>query len=94
MGYQNVLVTSLLVMSLLLTTPTGTADVALVLVAALAAMVLLAHRVEVLTLLRRLPNTGPTAEERQLRGSFRRQHRPDAPGRPQPRAPGALVGAL
>lgn len=94
MGYQNVLVTSLLFLTLLLTTPAGTADVALVLVAALAALVLLVHRVDVLTLLHRQPNSGPTAEERHLRGSFRRQHRPDAPGRPQPRAPGALVGAL
>lgn len=28
------------------------------------------------------------AEERRLRGDFRRQHRPDSPGRPMPRAPG------
>ncbi|WP_032376821.1 DUF6412 domain-containing protein [Rhodococcoides fascians] len=94
MGYQNFVVTSLLLLSVLLTTPAGTADVALVLVAALAVLMVLAHRVDVLTLLRRLPNVGPTAEERHLRGAFRRQHRPDAPGRPQPRAPGSLVGAL
>ncbi|MGB2949151.1 MAG: DUF6412 domain-containing protein [Rhodococcus sp. (in: high G+C Gram-positive bacteria)] len=28
------------------------------------------------------------AEDTRLRGSFRRQHRPDTPGRPMPRAPG------
>lgn len=32
-----------------------------------------------------------TAEERRLRGGFRRQHRPDTPGRPMPRAPGSVV---
>lgn len=30
------------------------------------------------------------AEERRLRGGFRRQHRPDSPGRPMPRAPGPV----
>ncbi|MGU3437394.1 DUF6412 domain-containing protein [Actinomycetes bacterium M1A6_2h] len=34
------------------------------------------------------PNAGPASDERCLRGSFRRQSSPDAPGRPQPRAPG------
>ncbi|WP_415974158.1 DUF6412 domain-containing protein [Rhodococcus sp. 077-4] len=94
MKYQRFVVTSLLLLTLLLATPAGSADVALVLVAALATLMLLAHRADVPTLLRLLPDVGPTAEERHLRGSFRRQHRPDAPGRPQPRAPGALVGAL
>ncbi|MEH6794449.1 MAG: DUF6412 domain-containing protein [Rhodococcus sp. (in: high G+C Gram-positive bacteria)] len=94
MRYQSMVVTSLLLVSLYLTMPIATADVALILVAALATLMLLAHRVDVPALLRLLPNVGPTAEERHLRGSFRRQHRPDAPGRPQPRAPGALVGAL
>lgn len=32
--------------------------------------------------------TGPTADERCLRGSFRLHNRPDAPGRQRPRAPG------
>ncbi|MDI9898986.1 DUF6412 domain-containing protein [Rhodococcus sp. IEGM 1409] len=32
--------------------------------------------------------TGPSDDERCLRGAFRRQSSPDAPGRPQPRAPG------
>ncbi|MEW2018335.1 MULTISPECIES: DUF6412 domain-containing protein [unclassified Rhodococcus (in: high G+C Gram-positive bacteria)] len=94
MRYQSMVVTSLLLVSLYLTMPTATADVALILVAALATLMVLAHRVDVPALLRLLPNVGPTAEERHLRGAFRRQHRPDAPGRPQPRAPGALVGAL
>ncbi|MGH3321154.1 MAG: DUF6412 domain-containing protein [Streptosporangiaceae bacterium] len=30
----------------------------------------------------------PEADERCLRGAFRRQSRPDTPGRPRPRAPG------
>ena len=94
MGYQNFVAPSLLLLSLLLTTPATPVDLALVLVAALAVSMLLTRRVDVLTLLRRLSNVGPTAEERHLRGAFRRQHRPDAPGRPQPRAPGTLVGAL
>ncbi|OZD68727.1 hypothetical protein CH272_27095 [Rhodococcus sp. 05-340-1] len=94
MRYQSMVVTSLLLVALYLTMPTATADVALILVAALATLMLLAHRVDVPALLRLLPNAGPAAEEHHLRGSFRRQHRPDAPGRPQPRAPGALVGAL
>ncbi|WP_206491735.1 DUF6412 domain-containing protein [Rhodococcus sp. KRD162] len=94
MRYQSLVVTSLLLVSLYLTMPVATADVALILVAALATLMLLAHRVDVPALMRLLPNVGPTAEGRHLRGSFRRQHRPDAPGRPQPRAPGALVGAL
>ncbi|KAA0928195.1 DUF6412 domain-containing protein [Rhodococcus sp. IEGM 1370] len=94
MRYQSMVVTSLLLVALFLTMPTATADVALILVAALATLMLLAHRVDMPALLRLLPNAGPAAEERHLRGSFRRQHRPDAPGRPQPRAPGALVGAL
>ncbi|WP_188544092.1 DUF6412 domain-containing protein [Rhodococcoides trifolii] len=34
------------------------------------------------------PTTGPASDERCLHGSFRRQSSPDAPGRPQPRAPG------
>ncbi|WP_338893130.1 DUF6412 domain-containing protein [Rhodococcus sovatensis] len=37
------------------------------------------------------PSTHPPAEERRLRGGFRRQHRPDAPGRPMPRAPGSVT---
>ncbi|MDI9897171.1 DUF6412 domain-containing protein [Rhodococcus sp. IEGM 1381] len=94
MRYQSMVVTSLLLVSLYLTMPTATADVALILVAALATLMLIAHRIDVPALLGLLPNIGPTAEERHLRGSFRRQDRPDAPGRPQPRAPGALVGAL
>ncbi|MDZ7932286.1 MAG: DUF6412 domain-containing protein [Rhodococcus sp. (in: high G+C Gram-positive bacteria)] len=96
MRYQSMVVTSVLLVSLYLTMPTATAtaDMALILVAALATLMLIAHRVDVPALLRLLPNVGPTAEERHLRGAFRRQHRPDAPGRPQPRAPGALVGAL
>nr|WP_296779878.1 DUF6412 domain-containing protein [Rhodococcus sp. (in: high G+C Gram-positive bacteria)] len=37
---------------------------------------------------------GPPAEDRRLRGNFRRQHRPDSPGRPMPRAPGAVIGPV
>ncbi|TFI41283.1 hypothetical protein E4P29_21030 [Rhodococcus sp. 1R11] len=94
MGYQNLVVTSVLFFTLLLTTPAGPADLALIVVAALAAVVFYAHRAGALSLLYRPSDVGPNAEERHLRGSFRRQHRPDAPGRPQPRAPGLLVGAL
>ncbi|MBY6684005.1 hypothetical protein HQ305_06710 [Rhodococcus sp. BP-149] len=36
---------------------------------------------------------GPPADERRLRGSFRRQSHPATPGRPMPRAPGALAEA-
>ncbi|WP_415974160.1 DUF6412 domain-containing protein [Rhodococcus sp. 077-4] len=32
------------------------------------------------------------ADGRRLRGSFRRQQQPDAPGRPMPRAPGSVRG--
>ncbi|MEK8072298.1 DUF6412 domain-containing protein [Rhodococcoides navarretei] len=32
------------------------------------------------------------ADGRRLRGSFRRQQQPDAPGRPMPRAPGPVRG--
>ncbi|MGB7237673.1 MAG: DUF6412 domain-containing protein [Rhodococcus sp. (in: high G+C Gram-positive bacteria)] len=38
----------------------------------------------------RTPRPHPPAEERRLRGGFRRQYRPDAPGRPMPRAPGSV----
>ncbi|MCZ4078198.1 DUF6412 domain-containing protein [Rhodococcus sp. H36-A4] len=37
---------------------------------------------------------GPGNQQSRLRGSFRRQHRPDEAGRPMPRAPGLVVGAL
>ena len=94
MRYQSMVVTSLLLVALHLTMPTATADLALLLVAALTTLMLLAHRVDVPALLRLLPIIGPAAEERHRRGAFRRQHRPDAPGRPQPRAPGMPVGAL
>lgn len=40
------------------------------------------------------PSHGPPAEERRLRGSFRRQTQPDTAGRPMPRAPGIAAGAL
>ncbi|MGA9870713.1 MAG: DUF6412 domain-containing protein [Rhodococcus sp. (in: high G+C Gram-positive bacteria)] len=33
----------------------------------------------------------PPHEDRRLRGGYRRQHRPDTPGRPMPRAPGSVV---
>lgn len=33
----------------------------------------------------------PTAGEHRLRGAFRRQRRPDEPGRPMPRAPGPVI---
>lgn len=36
----------------------------------------------------------PPAEDRRLRGNFRRQHRPDSPGRPMPRAPGTVIGPV
>lgn len=39
----------------------------------------------------RTPHPHPPAEERRLRGGFRRQYRPDAPGRPMPRAPGSVT---
>lgn len=35
---------------------------------------------------------GPDGAAGRLRGSFRRQQRPDEAGRPMPRAPGALAG--
>ncbi|MDI9914977.1 hypothetical protein B2J88_00255 [Rhodococcus sp. SRB_17] len=38
--------------------------------------------------LRAVSSQGPSGDERCLRGAFRRQSSPDAPGRPQPRAPG------
>lgn len=37
---------------------------------------------------------GPAPDERRLRGSFRRNRRPDTPGRPRPRAPGFSAGTL
>lgn len=37
---------------------------------------------------------GPAPDERRLRGSFRRNRRPDTPGRPRPRAPGLSAGTL
>lgn len=40
------------------------------------------------------PSNGPPAEERRLRGSFRRQTHPDTAGRPMPRAPGFAAGTL
>ncbi|WP_407445973.1 DUF6412 domain-containing protein [Rhodococcus sp. (in: high G+C Gram-positive bacteria)] len=36
---------------------------------------------------------GPTVAEQRLRGAFRRQSRPDTPGRPRSRAPGPGAGA-
>ncbi|WP_231912732.1 DUF6412 domain-containing protein [Rhodococcus sp. EPR-157] len=42
------------------------------------------------TIVARTPRPHPPAEERRLRGGFRRQYRPDAPGRPMPRAPGSV----
>jgi hypothetical protein len=37
--------------------------------------------------------SGPPADERRLRGSFRRQTHPATPGRPMSRAPGPLAEA-
>ncbi|MBY6538772.1 hypothetical protein HQ325_08825 [Rhodococcus sp. BP-349] len=46
-----------------------------------------------LAVMRPATGSGPPADERRLRGSFRRQTHPATPGRPMPRAPGALAEA-
>lgn len=94
MRYQPFVVAALLLFGLLVVSPIGTADLALGLVIALAALVLVGRRVLVGSLLHRPGRVGPTADERHLRGKFRRQHRPDTPGKPRSRAPGSPVGAL
>nr|WP_296779874.1 DUF6412 domain-containing protein [Rhodococcus sp. (in: high G+C Gram-positive bacteria)] len=93
MGYRNAVITALLLLSFLAVGPTGSVEVAVTLVVALGALLVFAGRVGILRNLVLAFSNGPSNEERALRGSFRRQQRPDEAGRPMPRAPGALVGA-
>ncbi|MET4048700.1 hypothetical protein BJD99_00895 [Rhodococcus sp. 1163] len=65
----------------------------LVLAAVVVTVVVISGRRGLILLLPRTDH-GPDHEQRRLRGSFRRQYRPDEPGRPMPRAPGSVVGAL
>ncbi|WP_169914849.1 DUF6412 domain-containing protein [Rhodococcoides yunnanense] len=88
------MITALLLLSALVTVPTGSLDIALAVVVAVAALAVATGRTVPLGLRPGLHTSGPRDEERHLRGSFRRQHRPDAPGRPQSRAPGVMAGAL
>lgn len=63
--------------------------VALMGIAVAALIALGAHESPAMTTIAATQRRRP-AEERRLRGDFRRQHRPDAPGRPMPRAPGQV----
>lgn len=94
MGFQSLAVAALLLLSLLVATPSGSAELALGLVVALAVLVVLTGSVDVGRGMMCVLGSGPSDEERTLRGSFRRQQRPDEAGRPMPRAPGALAGAF
>lgn len=94
MGFRCVVVTSLLLLSVVLAAPAGPLDLALVVFVAVAALAVLSGRIDRPGLHAFELGGLRCGEERHLRGSFRRQHRPDAPGRPRPRAPGAYVGAL
>ncbi|WP_092806463.1 DUF6412 domain-containing protein [Rhodococcus globerulus] len=77
--------------AMLATPPLGSSGSAAVVGTAIAVFVVAAlatsPRSELLQLFAR-SSSGPARDERCLRGSFRRQSSPDAPGRPQPRAPG------
>lgn len=77
--------------ALLAVPPLGSSGSAAVLGTAIAVFVVAAlatsSKYELLQL-RAVAATGPSDDERCLRGAFRRQSSPDAPGRPQPRAPG------
>lgn len=94
MGYRSAVITALLLLSFLAVGPTGSIEAALTLAVALGTLLVLVGRVGILRDLVLAFSNGPSSEERALRGSFRRQQRPDEAGRPMPRAPGALVGAL
>ncbi|WP_206491975.1 DUF6412 domain-containing protein [Rhodococcus sp. KRD162] len=56
--------------------------------ALLAASLLVLGAPSDLAVIALLPSCAAGADGRRLRGSFRRQQQPDAPGRPMPRAPG------
>jgi Family of unknown function (DUF6412) len=92
MGFHGVVLASLLLMSALVASPAGSLELAVVLVVALASLAV-GTRVDVRRALVTSAGHGPTGEEGSLRGSFRRQQRPDEAGRPMPRAPGVAVGA-
>ncbi|MDJ0396537.1 DUF6412 domain-containing protein [Rhodococcus sp. G-MC3] len=94
MGYPSAVLTSLLLLSILVISPAGSVELALTLVVALAALMVLAGRGGIHRHLALAFTFGPCDSERALRGSFRRQQRPDEAGRPMPRAPGAPAGAF
>lgn len=88
---RSLLLLLLPVIALLAVPPLGSSGSAAVLGTAIAVFVVAAlatsSKYELLQLCA-VSATGPSDDERCLRGAFRRQSSPDAPGRPQPRAPG------
>lgn len=95
MKVLNYLLTCAVLLFLFATLPPSgnTVTVLALLVTTIAVTVIVLHAVP-----RRIPIVGTPLthglprEELRLRGSFRRQRRPDAPGRPLPRAPGWVAG--
>ena len=73
--------------------PAGSGNIALVAMLAavctIAAVLAFTARGSILLAHNSLAN-GPVAAERRLHGAFRRVSSPDTPGRPRPRAPGAV----
>lgn len=95
MRYMSSISTYLVLLLLLATVPGSTAGAVafgLVLTAVVVTVVATTGR-DSLTATLFGVTRGPAADRRR-RGAFRRQDRPNEAGRPMPRAPGALVGAL
>lgn len=95
MRYIHLVAAYLLVLSLLAAVPDSAGTAALfgfVVTALVVTVVALGSRKDLLRAVFGVAY-GPDGAQR-LRGAFRRQERPDEAGRPMPRAPGALVGAL
>ncbi|XWO28131.1 hypothetical protein C5142_07245 [Rhodococcus sp. BGS-1C] len=95
MRYMSSISTYLVLLLLLATVPGSTAGAVafgLVLTAVVVTVVATTGRDSLTAMLFGVTH-GPAADQRR-RGAFRRQDRPNEAGRPMPRAPGALVGAL
>ena len=91
MRYMSSISTYLALLLLLATVP-GSSAGAVAFGLVLTAVVVTAGRDSLTAMLFGVTH-GPAADRRR-RGAFRRQDRPNEAGRPMPRAPGALVGAL
>lgn len=95
MKFVNLVATYLVLLVVLATVQDSASAAAfgLVLAAVVVTAVMISGRRGLIHLLTRSDH-GPDDELCRLRGSFRRQSRPGEAGRPMPRAPGLVVGAL